>query len=341
MVVGRTAEAEFLRSAKLLEAQISTASEETVMNLTTINKAFSLAAVLSLSTFASANGSLLVEPRDLVEETNNGAIVIDLRENESERELSILPGSIASPFSEWRGPADNPGLVLSELRANQLFGDLGINPSDRIILATAGGSNSAFGAAARAVWDLKSFGFNNVGILHGGFAAYEAANLPPAESYLRLKPEVLSLSFDDTFYAPKGDLLDVIKSGVSTQLLDARPPAWHNGNKWHPASHTPGTLKGSKVLDYSRFFVSQESSRLKTEAQIRSTLEASDVEPDNISFCEAGWWSAGNWFIVSQLAGYENSKLYAEGRVEWSRSELPQVNVPSPKELEKLKKALN
>ena len=306
--------------------------------MNTINRTLLFIAALGVSTLAIANGSLLVEPSDLAEGISNGAVVIDLRENEVEKEISILPGSVPSPFSGWRGPSDNPGLVLSESRASELFGDLGIAPSDRIILATAGGSNSTFGAAARAFWDLKSFGFDDVGILHGGVTAYQAATLSFADSYLSRQPKVLSLSFDTSFYAPKTDLLEVVEANQSTQLLDARPSVWHEGKKWHPASLTPGTLEFSKILDYSQFFVTQDSSRLKATGEIKALLDASNVQPNNISFCEAGWWSAGNWFIVSQLNGYENSRLYAEGRIEWSRSELPQVNVPTPKELEELKK---
>ena len=306
--------------------------------MNTINKTLLFIAALGVSTLAIANGSLLVEPSDLAEEISTGAVIIDLRENEVEKEISILPGSVPSPFSGWRGPSDNPSLVLSESRASELFGDLGIAPSDRIILATAGGSNATFGAAARAFWDLKSFGFDDVGILHGGVTAYQAATLSFADSYLSRQPKVLSLSFDTSFYAPKTDLLEVVEANQSAQLLDARPSAWHEGKKWHPASLTPGTLEFSKILDYSQFFVTQDSSRLKAMGEIEALLDASNVQPNNISFCEAGWWSAGNWFIVSQLNGYENSRLYAEGRIEWSRSELPQVNVPTPEELEELKK---
>ena len=306
--------------------------------MNTINKTLLFIAALGVSTLAIANGSLLVEPSDLAEEISNGAVIIDLRENEVEKEISILPGSVPSPFSGWRGPSDNPGLVLSESRASELFGDLGIAPSDRIILATAGGSNATFGAAARAFWDLKSFGFDDVGILHGGVTAYQAATLSFADSYLSWQPKVLSLSFGTSFYAPKTDLLEVVGANQSAQLLDARPSAWHEGKKWHPASLTPGTLEFSKIPDYSQFFVTQDSSRLKAMGEIEALLDASNVQPNNISFCEAGWWSAGNWFIVSQLNGYENSRLYAEGRIEWSRSELPQVNVPTPEELEELKK---
>ena len=133
-----------------------------------------------------------------------------------------------------------------------------------------------------------------MGILHGGVTAYQAATLSFADSYLSRQPKVLSVSFDTSFYAPKTDLLEVVEANQSAQLLDARPSAWHEGKKWHPASLTPGTLEFSKILDHSQFFVTQDSSRLKAMGEIEALLDASNVQPNNISFCEAGWWSAGN-----------------------------------------------
>ena len=303
-----------------------------------------LMAGLSLSTYvAMADGldQLLVEPEQLQGEVERGAIVIDLRELSPENELSILPGAISSPFSGWRGPEQNPGTILSPTRASKLFGSLGLAPDDRIILATAGGNNSTFGAAARATWDLMSFGFNNIAILHGGIAEYQIKELPFADSYRSSSETSLSLEFSDQYYASSSEILARVEGKDTDQLFDARPATWHNGQLWHPASTIPGTIEGSTVLDFSSFFESEDSSRLKSSNDISRLLDTANVGVNNISFCEAGWWSAGNWFLISQVAGIDGAKLYAEGRVDWTLNDLPQVNVPTEEEFEALKAELS
>lgn len=307
------------------------------MKRNTFNTIFSLVIMLTVSIVARANNSVLIEPKDLAKEVNDGAVILDLRTRQPSNDLTILPNSISSPFSEWRGPAENPGSVLTQSHANTLFGGLGIQLEDRIILATSGENNSAFGAAARAFWDLTSFGFHNVGILHGGVASYKKANHAFAESYDIPKFISLSLNFDSTFYASSSDLLKVIEGSDSIQLLDARPQSWHDGKKWHAASLSPGTLEGSKVVDYRKFFQSPDTSRLKSVNEISNLLKIADIRDDNISFCESGWWSAGNWFIINNLSGFTKSRLYPEGRIHWSRNKLPQVNVPTAEELRQLK----
>ena len=303
-----------------------------------------LIAVLSVSTYvamADVTGEFLVEPEQLQAEVERGAKVIDLRELAPDNDLSILPGAISSPFSGWRGPEQNPGTILSPTRASKLFGSLGLAPDDRIILATAGGNNSTFGAAARATWDLMSFGFNNVAILHGGIAEYQTKSLPFTDSYRSSSETSLTLEFSDQYYAPSSEILARVEDKNTAQLFDARPVTWHNGQLWHPASKIPGTIEGSTVLDFSSFFEREDSSRLKSSSDIFRLLDTANVGVDNISFCEAGWWSAGNWFLISQVAGIVGAKLYAEGRVDWTLNDLPQVNVPTEEEFEALKAELS
>jgi thiosulfate/3-mercaptopyruvate sulfurtransferase len=47
-----------------------------------------------------------------------------------------------------------------------------------------------------------------------------------------------------------------------------------------------------------------------------------------ISFCNTGHWAATHWFALSELAGIENSKLYAASMVEYSNFDLPMENTP-------------
>ena len=60
---------------------------------------------------------------------------------------------------------------------------------------------------------------------------------------------------------------------------------------------------------------------------------------DNI-WSGASWWSAGNG---SNFPGGRNRRgqALAEGRVDWTLNDLPQVNVPTEEEFEALKAKLN
>jgi thiosulfate/3-mercaptopyruvate sulfurtransferase len=48
-----------------------------------------------------------------------------------------------------------------------------------------------------------------------------------------------------------------------------------------------------------------------------------------VSFCNTGHWAATNWFVLSEVIGQKDVKLYPESMVGWSRTGLPMANVPS------------
>ncbi|MNJ76920.1 hypothetical protein D3C77_743060 [compost metagenome] len=62
-----------------------------------------------------------------------------------------------------------------------------------------------------------------------------------------------------------------------------------------------------------------------------------------MSFCNTGHWAATNWFVMSEIAGNTQVKMYPDSMVDWSRSELPMQNQPSRAAalLQDLKHALN
>ena len=45
------------------------------------------------------------------------------------------------------------------------------------------------------------------------------------------------------------------------------------------------------------------------------------LAPDNgseSSFCNAGHWAATNWFVLSEVLGHDDVKLYDNSMVEWT-----------------------
>jgi thiosulfate/3-mercaptopyruvate sulfurtransferase len=54
-------------------------------------------------------------------------------------------------------------------------------------------------------------------------------------------------------------------------------------------------------------------------------------DTETISFCNTGHWAATNWFVMSELVGQKNVKLYAGSMVDWTQadSSLPMDNVPN------------
>jgi MFS family permease len=103
-------------------------------------------------------------PAQAFEALRDGALIIDLRANDSRRERGVVPGSIHIPRSvlEWRVDPD------CEFR-NPFACDL----AREVILMCADGYSSSFAALS-----LRELGFARATDLIGGFSAWRADGLP-------------------------------------------------------------------------------------------------------------------------------------------------------------------
>jgi thiosulfate/3-mercaptopyruvate sulfurtransferase len=53
------------------------------------------------------------------------------------------------------------------------------------------------------------------------------------------------------------------------------------------------------------------------------------TDQPTVSFCNTGHWAATNWFVLSEVLGQKDVKLYPESTVGWSQAGLPMTNVPT------------
>ena len=91
-----------------------------------------------------------------------------------------------------------------------------------------------------------------------------------------------------------------------------------------------GNTFGAAAFDNERWFHSG-GSLLKSPERLQSLVQENKLGQAEItvSFCNTGHWAATNWFMLSEIAGKQNVKLYPESLVEWSTDNLPMDNVPN------------
>ena len=59
-----------------------------------------------------------------------------------------------------------------------------------------------------------------------------------------------------------------------------------------------------------------------------------------VTFCNAGHWSATDWFVRSELLGQRDVKLYPGSVIDWSQAPEPLPMVNEPGRLDKLRDML-
>jgi thiosulfate/3-mercaptopyruvate sulfurtransferase len=229
-----------------------------------------------------------------------------------------IPGSVHSDYDRggWRVTVHNvPFMLPAILEIQNLIGDLGIDEHSHVVVVPAGVHITDFGSAARVYWTLKVAGVPHVSILDGGFAAWKQAGLAVESGAHAPTQKTLFVDPDETSLAKFADVEKIETSGGAT-LIDARPVSFflgkEKGTKVAAYGHIPGALN----LDSAEFYDSK-SNRLKPKAEL-AAIAAHLPEGPLVSYCNTGHWSATDWFVLHELLGRQNVKVYDGSMLEWT-----------------------
>ena len=287
-----------------------------------------IAAGLAFAASASAQLNPVISTVELSEQLGE-VTVLDIQRSAEDFAQAHIPGSVHLPYGNFRGPKNNPGQVPALTQLAEALGAKGLNKDDAIVVAHLGRTSTDFGAAARVYWTLKSVGFENLAVLNGGFNAYQSQGLELTDQATQISPSTLALAFDDTWYASTAYIEDQIESGDSVPLLDSRLESFYEGKRWHGAAKRPGILPGADNFAFTAFF-DDGSTLLKPANEVNEIVASNNLgNAQTVSYCNTGHWAATNWFVLSEVAGVEDVKLYAESMVEWSNQGLAMENAPN------------
>lgn len=258
--------------------------------------------------------------------------IIDIRSPEAYA-AGHIPGAVSAPYAQWRGPAHNPGQLSSDSDFQQLLRQLGLTDQQSTVVYSSGADETDFGATARVYWTLKYLGFTELSILNGGFQQWTQAQQQVTSDAVPVAASQYSVRSNPELVIFKDELLEKITQQNSNyQLLDARPPNFYQGQVKAPTASLGGTIATAQNTPFAQWF-NQTDTRIRPVAEIKQLVRSQglDQAEETLSFCNTGHWAATNWFVLSELAGLPQVRLYPASMAEWSQAQqsLPMENTPS------------
>jgi thiosulfate/3-mercaptopyruvate sulfurtransferase len=229
-----------------------------------------------------------------------------------------IPGAVHSDYDKagWRVTRQGVPFMLPTLpELEKLIGETGIDEDSRVVIVPAGVHVTDFGAAARVYWTLKVAGHPAVSILDGGFAAWQAASYTLEAGKKSPPPKIFTARLNPRLLANATEVEAVETAGGAT-LLDARPASFFAGKDRAPAAKAYGHIPGALNLDSASFYDSR-TNRLRPKPELAAIAAAVPPGPV-VSYCNTGHWAATNWFVLSELLGRTDVKLYDGSMVEWT-----------------------
>jgi thiosulfate/3-mercaptopyruvate sulfurtransferase len=198
----------------------------------------------------------------------------------------------------------------------EILSNLGVSEDSHIIIYD---DKNGANAAARAWWMLKSFGFEKVQVLDGGFQAAEKEGVEFSSGEETF--EKTKLIKKDNWLLPTS-MLETVENELtnnSSTVIDVRDAYRYNGES-EPidlvAGHIPGAINipFSENLDENGNFLSPEILKEKYSKLLQG-------KPQNlIIHCGSGV-TACHTILALDYAGLEIPNLYVGSWSEWSRRE--------------------
>jgi len=274
---------------------------------------------------AFAHPERLVSTEWLVEHLGQpGLVVVESDEDVLLYETGHIEGAVKI---DWHTDLNDPVTrdYLDGAGFAKLVGSKGIARDTTVVIY--GDKNNWW--AAYALWVFTLFGHEDVRLLDGGRAKWEAEGRPYTTDVPTPTPvEYPVVERDDTTYrAFKEQVLE----HLGNPLIDVRSPEEYSGERTHmPAYPEEGALRGghiptAKSVPWARAVAEDGSFKTRPELEAIYLGEAGLAPGDDvIAYCRIGERSSHTWFVLTHLLGFEGVRNYDGSWTEWGSA----VRVP-------------
>ncbi|HNQ65926.1 MAG TPA: rhodanese-like domain-containing protein [Smithella sp.] len=253
-------------------------------------------------------------------------IVIDIRKVEDYK-AGHIPGAIGVFYNNW---APGMGGLKNEMPADDdlmdLLTDNGIQPDSTVVVYGTTGTPPDRVDVTRVAWALKYAGVQKVSVLSGGFEKWAVREKKEVSTEIT-KPKTKDYKgkINKAILVNK----DYVKNHVGkAMIVDAREPAFFKGEQKLPFVAKAGRVKNSVNLPTIQVFDKYPPGEhmepccwtykdVATLKNIASGVVGSDIDKEIIVYCDTGKVASAWWFILSDVMGFKNVKIYDGSMEEW------------------------
>lgn len=246
---------------------------------------------------------------------NKDLVIVDLRKVE-EYKAGHIPGAINVFYGSW---AIKRGDLLNELPEADDLADIianaGIGENSLVVLVDKVEKVPDQFGMTRVAWTLKYAGVNNVAILNGGQNQWEKEKKALSQDMVAPKAKPFKAQWNKNLFVDKAAV--IAKLGKAT-IVDTRAPGFYEGKEKLAFVPKVGRVKGSVNLPVGQLYTPEGLYKdTATLAALATKAAGSDLDKEYILYCDTGKTCTSWAFVMTELLGYKNVKVYDGSSMEW------------------------
>jgi thiosulfate/3-mercaptopyruvate sulfurtransferase len=241
---------------------------------------------------------------------NPRLVILDIRNGERYAKGHIA-GSLNTPLDQWAVSANGLMLELpSDEALRKLAGNSGIDGSSLVVVVNRTETDFSRADATRVAWTCLLSGIKNVAVLDGGFTKWVKEGRKTTTSPGVPTPKPYAGIIDRSSVATKDYVMHEIGKSV---LLDARVP-----DEYFGITSKPGHIKSAVNLPVQWAFAPDGTlAKENVLRDIAGGVVGTNKSREIIVYCGVGGYASTWWYVLSQMLGYRNVKLYDGSMEEW------------------------
>ena len=252
-------------------------------------------------------------------------VVIDIRLGEEyaaghiPKAINIpFPDAVENPSSQWF--VERGGLLLEMPEEADLFdtiGSAGIQGDSLVVVVPKPELPHPLVDATRVADTLMYAGVENVAVLDGGYDKWAAENRPASTDVVETSPTAYTGTIDKTMFVSK----EYVQKKVGTAIIiDTREALEYFGGFMRPLWVRAGHIPTAKCLP--TLWIWHEDMTYRSIDELREMAHGvvgTDLSQEIIIYCGVGGFSSAWYFVLKEMLGYHDVKVYHGSAQEWTQ----------------------
>ncbi|MFP3912232.1 MAG: sulfurtransferase [Desulfobacteraceae bacterium] len=253
----------------------------------------------------------------LAQHMNDASLVIvDIR-GDKEYSAGHIPNAVHVPMPGWIVERDGLLLEVPEDAALcQTIGSAGISADSKVVVVNRADHPYPLADTVRVADMLIYAGVRNASVLSGGYDKWVKEKRPTSDAPSKPKPVTYTGEMDKSMFVSKKAVEERMGKCI---LVDARTPDVYFGVVKEPFCARAGHISGATCWPVPWMWTDEGAYKNTEELRVTAAgVMGKDPSKEIIVYCGVGGYGAAAWFVLHEVLGYENVKIYDGSAQEWT-----------------------